>query len=74
MTSTVIPLAQGETLDLKSFVLTAVNGDRYDFQGLKADVSSLPKVNAIGTGSTAYCVDTAELYMYEKSTRTWYEQ
>lgn len=72
MTETNIPLADGETLDLKSFVLTAKHDDIYEFQGLKADIASLPKVNAIGTGSTAFCIDSGEAYGYEKTTRQWY--
>lgn len=74
MINTQIPLTAGETIDLKSFVVTDVkNNNQYEFQGLKADVLSLPTVNAIGTGSTAFCIDTSEAYAYEKTTKQWYQ-
>lgn len=73
MTETVIPLANGETLNMGSFVITEKAGDIYHFYGLSSDVAKLPKVNAIGTGSTAFCIDTAVSLMYEKTSRTWYE-
>lgn len=70
----VIPLAAGETLDMGSFVISGKKGNVYEFKGLSKDVSKLPKVQSIGTGSTAYCIDNGILYMYEKTTKTWYEQ
>lgn len=72
MTSTVIPLCSGESLDLGSFVVTAVSDDRYSFCGLNKDIDKLPTVRAIGTGSTAIIVDTGAVMMYEKSEQTWY--
>lgn len=40
------------------------------WRGLSKDLDKLPHTG--DTGSTAYCVDTAEKFMYEKSTDTWY--
>lgn len=40
--------------------------------GLSADVDKLP-TNA-ATGSTFYCIDTQEVYMFEETTKTWYKQ
>lgn len=73
MTSKEIPLLAGETINLKSFVVTKAEGNLYELQGLKNDVASLPTVDAIGTGSTAFCIDTAEAYAYEKTTKQWYQ-
>jgi len=68
-----IPLCAGETLDMGSFTLTKATNGVYEFKGLSADVSKLPTVQAIGTGSTALCVDNGTIYMYEKTSKTWYE-
>lgn len=58
-----------------SFVPTAVEGNKIAYSGLSADISKLPKTNeSLETGSTAYCIDTGVLYMYEKTSKTWYEQ
>lgn len=69
-----ISLTADESLDLGSFVINKCTHNIYEFIGLSKDISLLPKVNSIGTGSTAYCADTKELYMYEKTTRQWYLQ
>lgn len=70
-----IPLtADEEPIDMGSFCVTGKNSNIYELKGLSKDVSKLPKVNAIGTGSTAYCIDDGILYMYEKTSKTWYEQ
>lgn len=68
-----IPLCAGESIDMGSFQLMSKHGNVYEFQGLSADVSKLPTVQAIGTGSTAFCIDTGTALMYEKTTKTWYE-
>lgn len=67
-------LADEKPFDMGSFCVTDRDSNIYEFKGLSIDVSKLPKVDAIGTGSTAYCVDDGILYMYDKSTKTWYEQ
>ena len=38
--------------------------------GLSADLDMLPKTGC--TGSTAYCIDTGDRYMFEETTDTWY--
>lgn len=47
--------------------------DRADFYGLEADVGLLP-TEGINSGSSAYCVDTGNVYIYLSSTQTWYLQ
>ena len=69
-----IPLCADETIDMGSFTITGKNGNIYTFTGLSKDISKLPKVQAIGTGSLAICVDDGSSYMYEATTKTWYEQ
>lgn len=45
--------------------------------GQSADVSKLPKKTtnfayaSLGSGSTAFCVDTGDLYMYNSKTNEW---
>lgn len=57
-----------------SFKLVEVKGNHKMFMGLSDDVSLLPnEVQNTITGSSAFCVDTGELYLYEESTKTWYQ-
>lgn len=65
---------QGDEIwDLGSFVATSVSGQIRNYEGLSSDVSKLPKYDDLGTGSSAFCVDTGDLYKYEKTTKTWYK-
>lgn len=69
-----IPLTADELpIDMGSFVMTGRDSNIYSFKGLSADATKLPKVDAIGTGSSALCIDTGVILMYEKTTKTWYE-
>lgn len=45
-----------------------------DYELLATDVSKLPTTNELMTGSSAYCIDTSELYKYESTTNKWYKQ
>ena len=47
--------------------------DRAEFYGLSSDVDKLP-ATGINSGSTAYCADTGDVYMFIKSTGQWYKQ
>lgn len=40
------------------------------WRGLSVDLDRLPRTG--DTGSTAYCIDTHEEFMYEKTTDRWY--
>lgn len=62
-----------EIWDLGSFVATSVSGQIRNYEGLSSDVSKLPKYDNLSTGSSAFCVDTGDLYKYEKTTKTWYK-
>lgn len=65
---------KGEEIpDLGSFVATSINGNIRNYEGLSGDVSKLPKYDNLSTGSSAFCVDTGDLYKYEKTTKTWYK-
>lgn len=61
-----------EIPDLGSWVATSVDGNIRNYDGLSKDVSKLP--HYVGTGSSAYCDDTGEIYIYEKTSDTWYLQ
>lgn len=41
------------------------------YHGLSADIAKLP--HYVLTGSSCFFIDTKKLYMYEKTTDTWYE-
>lgn len=65
---------QGDEIwDLGSFVATSVDGKIRGYEGLSSDVQKLPKYDDLQTGSSAFCVDTGDLYKYEKTTKTWYK-
>lgn len=57
-----------------SFKLVEVKGNHKMFMGLSSDVTLLPNEmqNTI-TGSSAFCVDTGEVWLYEESSKTWYQ-
>lgn len=57
-----------------SFKLVEVKGNHKMFMGLSSDVTLLPNEmqNTI-TGSSAFCVDTGEVWFYEETTKTWYQ-
>lgn len=63
-----------EVWDLGSWVAdpNETNGKFRSYNGLSADVAKLP--HYVDTGSSAFCVDTLEMYVYEKTTDTWYLQ
>ena len=57
-----------------SFKLVEVKGNHKMFMGLSSDVTLLPNnMQGTITGSSAFCVDTGELYLYEESSGTWYQ-
>lgn len=61
-----------EIPDLGSWVATSVDGNIRNYDGLSKDVAKLP--HYVETGSSAYCDDTGEIYIYEKTSDTWYLQ
>lgn len=62
-----------EIPDLGSFVAMPGSDRVRNYEGLSVDVTKLPKYNDLETGSSAFCVDTGQLFKYEKTTKTWYE-
>lgn len=62
-----------EVKDLGSFVVTSVDGEIQNYEGLSRDIGKLPKNEDLATGSSALCLDTGQLFKYEKTTKTWYE-
>ena len=45
-----------------------------NYELLSKDVAKLPKYDNLMTGSSAYCIDTADYYKYESTTKQWYKQ
>lgn len=60
-----------EIPDLGTFVAAPGSGAIRNYNGLSVDVSKLPKYDDLMSGSSAFCMDTAELYMYEQRSKTW---
>lgn len=58
---------------LGSFVATSVSGNVRNYEGLSKDIGKLPQYDNLGTGSSAFCVDTGQLLKYEATTKLWYE-
>ena len=59
-----------EIWELGSWVAVEVLGPTRHYKGLSVDVQKLP--HYAGTGSTAECIDTGDVYKFEKTTDTWY--
>ena len=67
-----------EAGDLGSWICTDVRMDKTygtyqirSYSGLSTDVSKLPKYDDLATGSSAYCVDSGAIYMYDATAKTW---
>lgn len=66
---------KGATLpDIGSFNAVSVSGSVRNYEGLSKDVTKLPKYQDLGNGSSAYCIDTAQLYKYDAENKIWIEQ
>lgn len=59
--------------DLGSITCTRNEGNKREYVGLSKDVQKLPKYDDLESGSSCLMIDTTELYMYEKTTKTWYK-
>ena len=64
--------------DLGSWVCSGVKKDRTygdrqirEYFGLSTDLAKLPTYDDLATGSSAYCVDNGDLYMYNAVGKTW---
>lgn len=61
-----------EIPDLGSFACVSVEeGNVRNYYGLSKDVSKLP--HYASTGSSAFCVDTGDMYFFLESTDSWYK-
>lgn len=62
-----------EIWDLGSFEATEVVGNQRHYKGLSKDApQKLP--HYVATGSTAYCADTGDVYMFIEKSDKWYLQ
>ena len=61
-------------MDLGSWVETKNKTSKTrTFKGLSKDVELLQNLtyDDLPTGSSAFCVDTGDIYIYEKTTKEW---
>lgn len=65
--------SQSQVPDLGSIVAVNYKGMLREYEGLSADVDKLPKYDTLETGSSFFAIDTAEVYKYEATTKTWYK-
>lgn len=65
--------AEGEQVwDLGSFeCIDGQDVNQRNYQGFSTDVNKLPKYDNLEAGSTAYCLDTGDYYIYHAKTKTW---
>lgn len=71
-------LDEESKLDIGSWVAYKVSpGNVREYIGLSTDVDKLPKYKysergeALGSGSTALCADTSDVYIYNSSDDSW---
>ena len=68
-----------EVPDIGSFVASPDSDKVRSYIGLSKDIdklkaaSSLQKYDDLETGTSAFCIDTGQVFNYEKTTRKWYE-
>lgn len=60
--------------DLGSISCISAKGMLRNYTLLSKDVDKLPTYDNLKSGSTALAVDTSEVYVYESTTKTWYQQ
>lgn len=54
------------------FVGTGAKDSIRNYEGLFKDIAKLPKADELATGSSFLALDTAEVYKYEQTTKTWF--
>lgn len=60
-----------EIWDLGSFVAVEARGMMRSYEGLSKDApGKLP--HYVSSGSSAFCLDTGDMYKFHKQTDTWY--
>ena len=58
--------------DIGSFECVSRTGaNKREYQGFAIDVPKLPKYDDLEAGSTAYCLDTGDYYIYHAKTKEW---
>lgn len=66
---------RGETIpELGSIECVKVEGNKRYYNFLSADLDKLPTYDDLSSGSYALATDTSEIFVYEKSSKTWYQQ
>lgn len=63
-----------EVPDLGSITCISAKDMLRNYTLLSKDVDKLPTYDNLKSGSTALVVDTSEVYVYELTTKTWYQQ
>ena len=47
-------------------------GKKREYSGISTEINKLPKY--VSTGSTAYCIDTGDIYIYYAGDKSWHKQ
>ena len=62
-----------EVPDMGSISCINAKGNIRKYVGLSKDIDKLPKYEDLGSGSSCLFVDTGGLYIYESTSKSWYE-
>lgn len=65
--------AGDELPDLGKWDCVGTEDNKRFYEGFSEDVDKLPKYDTLGTGSTALCYDTGDLYKFHSKTNQWYK-
>lgn len=60
--------------DMGSVKCIKAEGNRRDYVFLSADSDKLPTYDDLSSGSSALAVDASAVYVYEQTTKSWYQQ
>lgn len=60
--------------DMGSVKCIKADGNRRDYVFLSADSDKLPTYDDFMSGSSALAVDASAVYVYEQTTKKWYQQ
>lgn len=60
--------------DLGSWEATCEpNARKRSYQGMSTDIAKLPKYDDLLSGSSAICLDTGDVLLYQAGTKTWHQ-
>lgn len=62
-----------EVPDMGSIACIKYHGNQREYVGLSKDIDKLPKYENLASGSSCLFLDNSSVYMYESTSKKWYE-